>query len=367
MSVSEKPLILITGVSSEIGKAIVKKLRPKYTLVGFEQDGKDSDVPLMTCDLTQDSSVHEALDRLRNQYGAHLASVIHLAGYYDFTGKDDPLYHTLNVAGTRRLLNGLAKFRVEQFVYSGTMLVHKAADPGEYIDEERELLPRWIYPQSKAEAEEEIRSHHGNIPYVLLHLAGVYSDTQVVPTLAHQIADIYERKLQRHLYPGKLQTGQSMLHQDDMARAFLAAVERRDSLPEACTILIGEPEPMPYEALQDRIGELLHGKDWTTVRVPAVAAAAGAWVEEKVMPHLPEALGGGKEPFVRPFMAWEGSDSYALDISRAKELLGWQPEHSLNEELPSITANLQDDPAKWYKKNKIGHKPLGHSGPSDNG
>src|SRR5690606_14871013 len=133
---------------------------------------------------------------------------------------DNPLYHSLNVEGTRRLLERLQRFHVEQFVYSGTMLVHEAVKPGERIDESRRLDPTWAYPKSKAEAEKVIEQRHGAIPYVLLRLAGVYDDETLAPTLAHQVARIYERDLESHVYPGDLDTGQSMLHLEDLASAF---------------------------------------------------------------------------------------------------------------------------------------------------
>ncbi|MEO5866521.1 MAG: NAD(P)-dependent oxidoreductase [Sphingomonas sp.] len=353
MTEHSKPVVLITGVSGDVGEAIVSALGDRYAIVGMDQTGKNASVPIIPIDLTEDMSVAHAFELFRNRHGGTIASVIHLAGYFDFTGEDNPLYHSLNVAGTRRLMQALKPFRVEQIVYAGTMLVHAAVSPGEHFDEERKLDPRWIYPRSKVEAEQVIRAEHGVAPVVLFHLAGLYSDKTVVPTLAHQIARIYERNLQSHLYPGNRDTGQSMVHHDDMADAFRRAVEQRGALPPECVILVGEPDPIGYAALQDRLGELLHGEQWTTLRVPQVAAAAGAWVEEKLMPRLPKAIGGGGEPFVRPFMAWQGSDHYALDIGCAKRLLGWSPRYRLHDRLPTIVDGLKRDPKAWYKANDV--------------
>ena len=357
----DKPVVLITGVAGDVGDAIVSALGDVYAIVGMDQGGKAASVPIIDADLTADASVVQAFEEFQNQHGGHIASVIHLAGYFDFTGKDDPLYHSLNVDGTRRVMEQLKRFRVEQFIYAGTMLVHEAVKPGEHFDESRELEPRWIYPRSKVEAEAVIRAEHGVTPYLLFHLGGLYDEKTVVPTLAHQIARIWERDLESHVYPGDLKTGQSMVHKADMADAFRRAVDRRAALPPETVVLIGEPDPPGYGELQDALGELIHGTDWTTLRVPAPLAAAGAWLQDEVAPHIPKQLGGGHEPFVRPFMAMEASDHYALDIGRAEALLDWRPHRRLIDVLPKIVEGLKADPKAWFKANGLAW------GPSDSG
>jgi nucleoside-diphosphate-sugar epimerase len=46
-------------------------------------------------------------------------------------------------------------------------------------------------------------------------------------------------------------------------------------------------------------------------------------------------------------------DHYALDASRAKELLGWEARHSLRETLPKMVAALKADPEGWYRENGL--------------
>jgi uncharacterized membrane protein len=52
-------------------------------------------------------------------------------------------------------------------------------------------------------------------------------------------------------------------------------------------------------------------------------------------------------------MTQMASDHYALDISRARDLLGWEPRHRLADELPAIVQALKDDPAGWYEENRL--------------
>ena len=171
------------------------------------------------CDLTSDKSVNKAMDELRKRFGKRIASVIHLSGYYDFTGEPNPLYEEVNVKGTRRLLQALQDFEVEQFIYASTMLVHAPSEPGVPINEDWPLQPKWAYPQSKLETEQVVQSEHGAIHYVLLRIAGVYTDHVQPPTLAHQIQRIYERQFTSRVFAGDISHGQAFIHIDDLVDA----------------------------------------------------------------------------------------------------------------------------------------------------
>jgi len=49
--------------------------------------------------------------RIRYAYGERIASGIHLAAYYDFSGEPSPLYDEITVRGTERLLRALQAHR----------------------------------------------------------------------------------------------------------------------------------------------------------------------------------------------------------------------------------------------------------------
>lgn len=354
MAKPAKPIILITGAAGSIGGALASELGDEYHVVGLDMPGKKTDCPLIEIDLTSNAAVELAFAKFARGYGKKIAAVIHLAAYFDFSGEDSPLYQAVNVEGTRRLMRALQDFTVERFIYSGTMLVHEPGVPGERIDERTPLAPKWAYPQSKADTEEVIRDEHGKIPYLLVHLAGLYDDESAVPTLSHQIARVYERRIKSRLYAGDLRAGQSFIHREDMIRLFRKAVEARKKLPREAVVLAGEPEAVSYTVLQDRIGELIHGADeWRTIAVPKSVAKAGAWLEEKSEPVVPDDFDQGEKPFIRPFMIDMADDHYALDISRARRLLGWEPRRNILDTLPAIVASLKRDPVAWYERNGI--------------
>jgi nucleoside-diphosphate-sugar epimerase len=350
----DRPLVAITGAAGAIGSALAEALEPDYTVVGFDLEGNDAPIDCIAIDLTSGDSVELALRKFRERYGSRIASVVHLAAYFDFTGEDHPLYQKVNVDGTRRLLRALQDFEVGQLVYAGSMLVHAPREPGERIDEQAPIAPKWAYPESKAAAEAAIREEHGTIPYVLLHLAGLYDDRTAVPTLAQQIARIYERDLKSHLYAGDPRAGQAFIHKDDMIDAFRRTIDGRERLPDDVTVLVGEPDPPSYGTLQREIARLIHGEDeWATITVPKALARTGAKLEEASEPVVPDAIDQGEKPFIRPFMVDKADDHYALDITRARELLGWRPRRSIRATLPKIIQALKDDPIAWYRDNGI--------------
>ena len=346
-------IIIVSGSSGRIGEAVIRRLAGRFEgIVGFDRKAPTSPAPNcvhVPVEITSDDSVRDGLRTIRDHHGAQVASVIHLAAYYDFLGRPSPKYEAITVQGTGRLLRGLREFgfRVEQFVFSSTMLVHRPGEPGEFITEDWPLEPTWAYPESKVRTEQLIRDERGEIPAVLLRISGVYDDRCHSIPLAHQIQRIYERDITSRIYSGSTAHGQSFMHMDDLVDAIERVVERRGELPPELPLLLGEPEALSYDELQHTIARLTRGETMETIEIPsalAPLAKAGAWV----LDHLP-----GQEGFIKPWMIDRANDHYALDITRARTLLGWEPKRSLRETLPKMVAALEADPLGWYRENEL--------------
>ena len=347
---ADKPIVIITGSAGKMGTALTHALQNTYRVVGFDQNESTCEIP---CNITSDNSLALAFKLVKEKYGTKIAAVIHLAAYFDFTGEESPLYRVVNVNGTKNLLMKLQDFQVERFIYSSTILVHKPCALGETINEDSPLSPKWPYPKSKVEAEKVIANHHGNIPYLILRLAGLYDDATCVPTLANQIARSYERDIKSYLYAGDLKAGQSFIHHDDLMNIFKKALLHRNELEEEEIILVGEPKAVSYEKLQSLISQLIHEEKSTLYNVPAPIAKAGSWLEHQTEPLIPDDFDQGEKPFVRSFMIDLASDNYALDVSKAKKVLNWEPQHTIEGTVPKIIKTLKSDPEHWYEINGL--------------
>ncbi|HSX11783.1 MAG TPA: NAD(P)-dependent oxidoreductase [Chlamydiales bacterium] len=338
-------VVIVTGSCGRIGSNVVRKLGDQYRIVGFELLKAIYASPaeeLVPVDLSSDESVHQAFTHIRATYGNRIASVIHLAAYYSFDQQHSPLYETVTVQGTERLLKALQTFEVDQFIFSSTMLVHAPCQPGHPINENSPVEPKWDYPLSKVHTEKAIHDLRGKISTVILRIAGVYDDHCHSIPISHQIQRIYERQLEAHLFSGNVDHGASFLHMADLIDAIAIAVKKRKELPPELTLLVGESKTLSYADLQCQISCLLRNRPIRTFRVPKLVAKIGAWVQ-----------GLFGKSFIKPWMIDLADDHYELDISRAKKTLGWVPKHNLADTLPIMIAELKSAPEAWYKLNGL--------------
>jgi hypothetical protein len=103
-----------------------------------------------------------------------------------------------------------------------------------------------------------------------------------------------------------------------------------------------------------KLGELIHGEHWRTLALPKSFTKLGAWVLDEVL---------DEDTYIQSCMVENSDDHYALDISRAKTLLGWEPRHSLFGTLPAMVERLKADPTDWYEMNKLDPSVIAGSEP----
>lgn len=342
---TEREVVVVSGSSGLIGEALINRLAQNYRVVGLDNVGYPFPPVTAECvciDITSDKSLQNAFERIRYGYGNKITSVVHLAAYYDFSGEPSPLYEAITVKGTERLLKVLQGFEVEQFIFSSSLLVYDTTVPGKKITEESPVNPKWEYPKSKVRTEKMLFTKRGKIPVVNLRISGLYNEEGNSIPIAHHIQRIYEKRLEGYFYPGSTAHGNPFLHLDDLVDAIVKTVEKRKELPKEITINLGEPETLSYEESQQIISKEIHGKETKIYKMPKPLARFGAWMQN---------LFGS--PFIKPWMVDRTNDHSEIDITRAKTLLNWQPQHSLRETLPKMIASLKADPDKWYHINKL--------------
>ena len=343
-----KPLLLITGICGRIGCAAAAFFSEHFQVVGLdicEPAFPCEGIDYLFTDISSLENVRDSLAQVKEKYGDQIASFIHLAAYYNFSGGAWDKYQKITIDGTANLLTALQDFQLEQFVFSSTMLVYAPCEMGQKISENSPIDPKWEYPLSKVKTEELIREKRGDASSVILRIAGIYDDLCNSIPISQHIMRIYNKELESHFFPGNVHHGTSFLHMVDLIRALKLVVEKRKQLAPEEIFVLGELQVMSFQSLQDEIGRLIHGKPWWTMRIPKWFAKAGAYAKKRFT--------RGKKSFIQPWMIDLADDHYELDIQKAKKILGWEPVHNLKNCLSKMIEKFKEDPKKWLKHHEV--------------
>jgi nucleoside-diphosphate-sugar epimerase len=85
--------VIITGSSGFIGEALLAKLAASFRIIGLDRRPPrqlPTNASFEEIDLTSDESVALALAKIGKRRRGRMASVIHLAAYFDLTGEPVP-------------------------------------------------------------------------------------------------------------------------------------------------------------------------------------------------------------------------------------------------------------------------------------
>jgi UDP-glucose 4-epimerase len=230
----------------------------------------------------------------------------------------------LNVEGSRLVFEQAARAGAERIVYASSVAAYGFHDDNpDWLTEDipPRGSPEFPYSQQKAEVEqalaEALRRRRRTAAYALRPciVAGPHARTfvQEIPyfRLGEAMPDAVLRLLQMMpvLKPVIPDPGArfQLVHEDDVASAFAAAVR-------------GRGEPGPYNLAGGgtlTLGDVADALDWYTLPVPKQVADATAEVVTR-LPRLPDSV------------AWVHSvrKPVLMKTDRARRQLGWRPRHT---------------------------------------
>ncbi len=241
--------------------------------------------------------------------------VFHLAVAMREGARQDEYFESINLDGTRRLLEASVKAKVQRFVYCSTIGIYGHRAPGVTREDSR-LAPGNVYERTKVAAEKLVRAA-GGPPFVILRPADVYGPRD------HRLLKLF-RGVARGRFPlfGGGDGRRHMVYVDDVVSAFFQACEREEALGEAA--IVAGPRAHTLRELialvQEATGSRRYG-----VRLPLAPMLAAAAVVEDVAKVLHV-----EPPIYRRRMDFFWSDS-EFDTSRARRILDWTPRVDLPE------------------------------------
>ena len=328
--------VAVTGPTGDLGLAVVDALersRSVKRIVGMARRPFDpadqgwKKTEYREGDVQDDGSVRDLVKGA--DVVVHLAFAILTAG--DATRE-------LNVEGSRRVFEEAAKAGADRVCYASSVAAYGFHDDNpDWLTEDvpPRGTPEHFYSQQKAEVEhvlgQVLLRHPRTVAYAFRPciVAGPRAQTMIQEIPYVRLSDampdavrslISSMPILRPVIPDP-GTPFQLVHEDDVASAFLAGVQ-------------GKGDPGPYN-LAGRgtltMSDLADELGWYSVPVPELAVDATAEVVSRLpMPDAASWIHSVRKPVL-------------MKTDRAKQQLGWKPEHTSKATLKQLVAASRDE------------------------
>lgn len=255
--------------------------------------------------------------------------LFHLAGV--IRARQAKTYYEVNAQGTANLLETCLKAapKVKRIVVVTSLAAHGPNPDDRPASEEDDCHPITDYGKSKRDAELIALRYADRLPLAVVRPPAIYGPRDEQTLTLFRMA-----KKGLILLPGWEKRVVSLAYVQDVVTGILLAAEKPKAVGEI--FYVAEDQNYDWEEAAAIIAKAV-GSDPVKIRVPAilvyaVAAVAEAvtWVTGRIFPV--------NLAYARNFL----QRNWALDISKAKKMLGFRPAYSL--------ARGAEETAGWYQK-----------------
>lgn len=254
-------------------------------------------------------------DALREKITKDIDVIIHLAAKAGVRPSvEDPVgFQEVNVMGTQNMLEFAKDRDVKQFVFASSSSVYGTNENVPWSEDDHVLKPISPYASTKVSGElmGHVYSELYDMRFLALRFFTVYGPRQRPDLAIHKFLRLMSNGEQITLY-GDGSSRRDYTYIDDIIDGVMPAIDYKDSMYEI--INLGN----------NRTVQLLE-------LVEAIEKASGIEADKT---HAPEVPGDVEQTWA--------------DVSKAKELLGYNPDFDLDKGLTNFV--------KWYQRSKINYE-----------
>lgn len=321
--------VLVTGASGFLGARICAELLDKGYKVSafirktsnlFRLEGLNVDLKFGS--LFDEQSMKDAL--LDADY------VIHCAGLIMANSREE--FFRVNLEGTRNLLETTLKTKpaIKRFIYVSSQAAGACSDGKEPVKETTHAKPLTFYGESKLAGEIETLKFRNRYPVSVIRPPAIYGPSDK-PTLN------FFRFAKWGVIPvfTKEETYISMCHVEDVARA--ATLMMEDERAKGEVFYVSDGDVYSWLELWKTMCAAA-GKKGKVIKIPRGLFFGVANIVEWFAKLI------NKPTMLNYHKATDLTKSWALDISKIKDRLGFNPKYKLEEGARNTLA--------WYRENR---------------
>ena len=344
----DKPGMIITGATGFLGGRLIRQCCQTHRVIcvarrppPIDSVPEGADFECHTVDIGDFERLREIFYWIRE--AGDVEMLLHLAGYYDFTGDDHPEYLHTNVIGTRNVLELSVPLGLRRLFFVSSIAACPFPKPGQAITEDTPPTAPPPYSRSKRLGEELLRVYADRIPSCILRLAAIFSNWCEYEPLFNFIETWFSGRWNARVLGGRGQWAIPYLHVRDLVPFLLRVIEMADELRPLEVLQASPNGCTTHLSLFQEATRCHYGASLNPIYVPKPLARAGIRARE-VWGRLT-----GNMPFERSWMGEYIDLQLNVDATRTHQRLGWTPRPELDilNCIPAMIQNRAEDPVQW--------------------
>jgi nucleoside-diphosphate-sugar epimerase len=346
--------ILITGASGFIGRHLLHELMKDHRIFAVARGrAEPTGAPLhpniewLQADLSSRQTVLALSERIRAAGGVDL--ILHLAGYYDFTGRDAPEYRSTNVEGLRNVLDVSRRLKPRRFIFSSSVAACDFSPPGRSIDDATPPEGRSHYAHSKRQGEEMVRESSSVFPCCIVRFGALFSDWCEYEPLHVFLSEWLSPGWRSRILAGRGRSAIPYLHIRDAMSFLDRLLARCDRLERLETLTASADGATSHRDLYSAATACHFGQRRYPLLIPRPLCLVGLRGLDLL------GLATGRRPFERPWMGQCIDRVLFVDASRTRSRLDWAPKERLEvvRRMPFLIHNRRTHPEEWLRRNHV--------------
>ena len=319
----------VTGGTGHIGSTLIQVLLERgyevYCLVRETSDLKflkglnSNKLFFENGDLTSPESIFKGIKNAQPDYVFHSAAALGRWGPWKY-------FHDLNVLGTKYVVDAIEKVSsVKKLVHVSTFAVYGYRNHLDYKEDQPYGTLHHAYSETKMMAEQFLWEKYDKgkgLPISIIRPPSVFGpeDRRNLTELLSLI------KQNRAIVPGKGEQINSWAYTYDIADLLLKMAENNNATGEAFNVKTGD---ISSELLIKTLVRLLNAEDLKIRHVPIWLTRVGGWLGS----FFGTLLRKEKAPLFHRQIVRMVIHHHSCNIDKAKELLDWAPQHTLEDAL----------------------------------
>lgn len=349
------PAIIITGASGFIGGYLIEYFKEEYKIFAIaRRSRKMSNIPYhpnliwMQCDIANKSNIDEAVKYINEQGGAEF--IVHLAAFYDYSYEDNPAYESVNVVGTKNVLELAEKINVRRFLFASSLAACNFPAKGKTITEQTPADADYHYARSKREGEEIAKIYSQKFPCTVMRFAAVYSDWCEYAPLYKFVIRWLSKKIDSRIIAGEGESAIPYIHIRDVYLFLRTIFDKSDSLPVFDIYSVSPSGSTSHKEIFEISTHYYFGKSIKAISLPKYLAYPALFIKRLI--YKLRLI--SEEPFEKYWMINYIDKKLTVDPSYTQSLLGWQPtpRYHIMRRLLFLLEKMKVHPDEWRVRNE---------------